>query len=289
MNVYEIITDRIVQEIDKGGIAPWQKPWKVNGEEPQNLMSHKAYRGINRFLLGCQGHARPYYLSYKQAQALGGQVRKGEKGSPVIFWKTTEYEKENPDTHELEAHDSFILRYYTVFNVSQIDGIDDKIPALPADSRKDIPIIDRCESVIGAWTDKPQIAHNGYRACYRPSLDQVTMPERETFESPEFYYSVLFHELSHSTGHERRLNRKGIAELTPFGTPNYSREELVAEMGAAFLCGETGIDNRAVQANTVAYLDNWRRALKADSKAVVIAAAQAQRAADMILGKTFTN
>lgn len=286
MNVYEVVTERILADMEKGGIAPWNKPWRTGeGEGPTNLVSHKEYRGVNRFLLGVQGYERPYFVTYNQAQALGGQVSRGAKGSPVIFWKTGIRETENPDTHEIETDKSFLLRYYTVFNVSQCEGLEGKLPALPTTEVEPVPMIERCEAMVAAWANKPTLSHWGDRAMYQPGRDKVTMPERNKFENPEYYYSTLFHELSHATGHESRLNRKGITDIAPFGSACYSREELVAEMGAAFLSGEMAIDNAAVALNTVSYLEGWRKVLRADSKAIVMAAAQAQKAADMILGR----
>lgn len=288
MNVYEIITERILAEIDKGTL-PWHKPWKSElGEESANLVSKKGYRGINRFLLAHLPYERPYFLSYKQATDLGGNVKKGEKGTPIIFWKTGTYQKEGTDG---TSHDetSFLLRYYTVFNVAQCEGIDAHLPALsPEPVTPTIATIDKAEQVVSGWNTRPTFNHvRGNRAYYTPSQDTVTMPEREQFHSSAEYYSTLFHELTHSTGHTSRLNRPTLVDASYFGSCNYSKEELVAEMGAAFLCGEAGIDNEAVVKNSAAYLDGWRRKLKADNKVVIQAAGQAQKAADHILGLTF--
>jgi Antirestriction protein len=288
MNVYEIITERLLQEIEKGTL-PWHKPWKnALGEEAANLVSKKSYRGINRFLLSQMPYERPYYLSYKQAQDLGGNVKKGEHGTPVIFWKMNTYSKKEEDGSE---HDEkgFLLRYYTVFNIAQCEGVEKHLPASKPVEGTALPAHDRAEAIVTGFHTRPTITHKaGDRAYYQPSIDSIVMPERTQFQSQAEYYSTLFHELTHSTGHTSRLNRPTLVDMVHFGDTNYSKEELCAEMGAAFLCGEAGIENEAALKNSASYLDGWRRKLKGDSKVVIHAAAQAQKAADFILGKTWS-
>ena len=286
MNVYEIITERILAEIERGTL-PWNKPWKsALGEEPANLVSKKGYRGINRFLLGHLSFERPYYVTYKQATDLGGNVRKGEKGTPVIFWKQSQYTKEDAQGIE-QTENSFVLRYYMVFNVSQCEGIDRHLPMLPSldTSMSTIQPLEAAEQIVSRYATCPTLNHvRGDRAYYQPSTDTVVLPETSQFSSQSEYYSTVFHELTHSTGHASRLNRPTLTDMTFFGSANYSKEELVAEMGAAFLCGEAGIENEAALKNSASYLDGWRKKLKMDSKIVIQAAGQAQKAADYILG-----
>lgn len=286
--VYEIITERILAEIDKGTL-PWSKPWKsALGEEPANLISKKGYRGINRFLLSCSPYARPYYLTFKQAQEAGGTVKRGEKGLPVIFWKKSTYSTKEEETGEETLHNGMLLRYYTVFNVEQCEGVDTLLPQASALPGNPLPPIPSAERIVAKYKNGPVIREvPGDRAFYRPSTDSVTMPERGQFKSQAEYYSTLFHELTHSTGHADRLKRTTLLDSHFFGDQEYSREELIAEMGAAFLCGEAGIDNEAALKNSAAYIDGWRKKLRGDSKLVVIAAAQAQKAADHILGVTW--
>ena len=182
------------------------------------------------------------------------------------------------------------LRYYSVFNVSQCEGIPaDKIPGLNGISHEHCPILE-AERIVANMPKRPEIRHGGGRACYSPAFDRVDMPKAESFRSGEDFYSVLFHELTHCTGHESRLNRKGVAgsdgEWSAFGSTPYAREELVAEMGAAFLSGHAGIVERTLN-NSAAYVQSWLQRLKDDARLVVQAAAQAQKAADFILGKQF--
>jgi len=285
MNVYEIITERILKELESGTI-PWHKPWKSElGEEPANLVSKKAYRGLNRFLLAHSPYERPYFCTYNQAQELGGQVRKGEKGTPIIFWKTGTYTKAQDDGSESEEK-SFLLRYYTVFNVAQCEGLDKHLQPIPEEKKNAIGSHEQAEFIASHYPSPPNIHYkSGDRAYYRPAHDLVVIPERYQFSSQAEFYSTLFHELTHSTGHASRLNRATLTDMVHFGSTNYSKEELVAEMGAAFLCGEAGIANEAALKNSASYIDGWRRKLKQDSKIVVHAAAQAQKAADWILGR----
>lgn len=281
-NVYEIITERICAQLEKGTI-PWQKPW--NSPEgsnllPRNLASGKAYRGVNVFLLHAMAYESPYWVTFKQAQERGGTVRKGEKATPVVFWKWLDSDQvdENGKARRIP-----LLRYYSVFNVAQCDGVEYPQPEVKT---REIAPIDAAQAIVANMPKCPTILHGGDRACYSPSLDVVKMPELGTFRSAEDYHNVLFHELTHSTGHESRLKRKGVSgsdgEWSAFGSTPYAREELVAEMGAAFLSGHAGIVERTLD-NSAAYVAGWLSRLKDDSKLVVVAAAQAQRASDFIL------
>jgi antirestriction protein ArdC len=271
---YEIVTESIIKQLESG-VAPWRKPWRTAA--PANLVSKKEYRGINVFLLASQGYGSRYWLTYRQAQTVGGNVRKGERGSKVVLWKIDEYQKRNTTSGQLEDRKSILLRYYTVFNVEQCEGIKSPDPA-PV-----ICSIEKCDSIVTAMPNPPAFEQDS-QACYRPSIDTVGMPVLSAFHSAEEYYSTLFHELTHSTGHPTRLAREGILKHNPFGSEDYSKEELVAEMGAAMLCGVAGIESQTL-GNSASYLQSWISRLKSDSRLVVSAAAQAQKAADYILGK----
>ncbi len=272
-SVYQIITEQIIKQLESG-VAPWHRPWRT--ETPRNLVSKRDYRGINVFLLACQGYGSPFWLTYKQASEMGGHVRRGEHGSKVVFWKFDKWETEDADGQTVERT-SAILRYYTVFNVEQCEGI--RAP----ESARAVNPIEECERIVSAMPNRPCF-EQGARAWYRPSTDSVGMPARGSFDSSEEYYSTLFHELTHSTGHPKRIGREGIEKLNTFGSESYSKEELVAEMGAAMLAGVAGIERRTL-ANSAAYLKSWIDVLRADSRMVVFAASQSQKAADYILGK----
>lgn len=284
-DVYSIITERMIALIDKG-VNPWRKPWVSAGAEaPRNLASGKPYRGINNLLLGMSGYEAPFWLTYRQAEERGGHVRKGEKSSLAVFWKL--YQPGNAEPAEPSADGEPqagrgrpVLRYYHVFNVEQCDGIAYAKPDVPTFAHDPIPA---AESIVGGMPCRPEIVHaDNVRAWYRPDADKVNIPDASRFERAEEYYSVLFHELAHSTGHESRLGRL-VGKPAGFGSQAYGREELIAEMTSAYLCGKCGILD-ATADNSAAYLDGWRRAIKSDPRAVVVAAGAAQRAADYILG-----
>ncbi|MEA1909711.1 MAG: zincin-like metallopeptidase domain-containing protein [Patescibacteria group bacterium] len=285
MDTYQVITDRIVGMLEHGTV-PWRKPWRLSSIDgaPVNLVSRKAYRGINVFLLACSGYDNPYWLSFNQAKSLGGHVNKGERSTMVVYWNWIDKETGDTDSHGQPVVDRIpFLRYYNVFNAQQCELPDGIVPSLP--DRPAVEPIAACESIVQAMPNRPVIASNGGNgAYYRQSTDSVHMPDRARFDKQEEYYSTLFHELTHSTGHRSRLNRKTLTDHDSFGGQNYSREELVAEMGAAFLCGVTGIETQTLD-NSGAYIASWLRALKEDKQLVVTAAAQAQKAADYIRAK----
>jgi antirestriction protein ArdC len=270
-SVYEFITGQILAELEKG-VVPWRKPWRTLS--PANLVSKKSYRGINTFLLALAGYGSQYWLTYRQAQALGGNVRKAEHGTPIVFWKFDKYETETADG-ETENRTSAFLRYYTVFNLEQCDGLKALPPARP---------IEAAEAIVSGMPNSPAF-EQAFQAAYVPSMDMVTIPSRTAFDSQAEYYSTLFHELTHSTGHAKRLAREGFDRPQMFGSESYSREELIAEMGSAMLCGVAGIEQATV-ANSAAYLKAWIARLKSDSRLVVQAASAAQKAADYIRGES---
>lgn len=282
-NVYEIVTDRIIRSLEQG-VIPWQKPWNSNGNAwPRNLITKKQYRGINVLLLACQGFSSPYWLTYNQTAVRGGQVKKGEKATPIVFWQVRDLDQSGADDRDDKQERMFVLRYYSVFNVEQTTL---EVPS--TEPKQKIEPIAACAAAVDNWQQKPQLRLDNRfenRAAYSPAMDEIKMPVIERFHSAEHYYATLFHELVHSTGHPSRLNRPGVANFDRFGSEQYSREELIAECGAAFLCGHTGITNESVERNAAAYLQNWITALKGDSRLIVSAAAQAQRAVDMILNQ----
>jgi antirestriction protein ArdC len=274
ISVYDIVTEQIIQQLESG-VAPWRKPWHTS--PPVNLISKKPYRGINVFLLAFAGYGSQYWLTYHQAQALRGNIRRGEHGTKIVFWKCKTRETESADG-EIEERKSAFLRYYTVFNLEQTEGLKALLtlpPALPIQS---------AEEIVKVMPNPPAFEQDS-RAAYIPSSDTVTMPSRTAFQSQAEYYSTLFHELVHSTGHAKRLGREGIEKIQPFGSEDYSKEELVAEMGSAMLCGAAGIEQATI-GNSAAYLRSWINRLKADSRLVISAARAAQEAADYIRGES---
>lgn len=284
---YKVITDRILEHL-AAGVVPWRRPWYVApGEGPRNVRG-TFYRGINVMLLECAGYDSPYWLTFGQAKHMGGSVKKGERGTPVVFWKWIDRKRRPADDDDDEQNTRGggrfpLLRYYTVFNLRQTKAIPDPGETIEESDgkRPAVPPIEAAEAIVAGYPSPPSIANGSRRACYSPTDDAVRMPDRDLFESGEAYYSTLFHELTHSTGHAGRLNRKFGAR---FGNQPYAREELVAELGAAFLSGRAGIETQ-IEASA-SYLENWIKALTGDPKLIVTAAAQAQKAADLILNVT---
>lgn len=278
-SVYEIITERIIERIETEGRLPWHKPW-IEGFA-RNLVSKKHYRGSNVWLLNMAPFSSPHWLTFKQAQQLGGTVRKGEKGWPVVYWSW--FKSKDKLTGEEKTFP--ILKYYTVFNLQQCEGIE--APATEGKRMNSDESIEECERVIKTMRKRPDIKHEANQAFYNPRFDYVNMPNKEMFHDAPGYYHTLFHELTHATGHESRLGRlKGDAVLAKFGSEPYAKEELVAELGASYLSGVAGIQ-ASQEDNSIAYLQGWIKALKNDPKLLVQASAQAQKAADYILGVTF--
>lgn len=281
-DIYQEVTNRVLEILERG-VVPWKNPIRrrANGDGwPKNLSSGKRYRGINVFLLAFMawqtGYSSDYWLTFRQAKDLGASVRKGEKSSLVTFWKIYEKtDEESGDELKLPC-----LRHYNVFNVEQCEDIE--ISDVADIKPLEFAPIDEAEKIIAGYRDPPLIKHEGNRAVYQPSTDTVTIAPREQFTDEESYYATLFHEAAHSTGHEKRLARQ-MDEPQPFGSPDYSREELVAEMAAGMLCGHAGITDATIE-QTASYVDHWKKALRGDKRLVINAASAGQRAADWILG-----
>ena len=278
---YAVVTDRIIEALE-AGVVPWHKPWKsLSGHGPTSLQTGKPYRGVNVWILSVtsllRGYSSPYWVTFKQAKERGGSVRKGEKGTQVVLWKP--FYTEDKETGERVKR--FMMRYFTVFNVDQCDDVTVPTPEPVAD----FDPIEAAEALSERYrkSNGPALRHAGDRAFYAPTFDSVTMPIRGSFDSIEHYYGTLFHEYAHSTGHESRLARKSLIHPAPFGSEDYSKEELVAEMAAAFMCGEAGIPVNVE--HHAAYIGSWLEVLKADRRMLVQAAAAAQKAADMVIGR----
>ena len=295
--VYAVINDRIMALLDKG-VVPWRRPWRSvtgNSTDPVNSQG-RAYRGLNRLVLGAvamlEGYSSPVWMTYRQANQLGGKVKTGEKGTAVIFWKQLEVDDADSKTGKKTIP---MLRYFTVFNFDQTENV--KLPKkLAAASQPRELVVDtfedgtqyiaEAEAIALNMPNKPVVHEKASdRAFYVPLLDAVTVPLRSQFGSIEEFYSTLFHELAHSTGHETRLNRKGANEVNhQFGSAPYAREELVAEMANAFLSAEAGIDPATLE-NSAAYIASWKKALADDPQCLVKAASAGQKAADFILNR----
>jgi antirestriction protein ArdC len=286
MDVYAIITEKIINLLEQG-IVPWRRPWTGTGL-PRNLISMKPYRGLNYFLLSASKYISPYWLTMRQANELGGHVRRGEESTAIVFWKVDDARDDAEDGSVNERDDKtrrrFLLRYYRVWNLEQCElpaKVLDKLPKIETHQHDPIGAAER---IIAEMPNPPRIEYCGSMAFYSPGTDCITLPPRELFTSSAELYCTAYHELIHSTGSEKRLAREGLCEAAPFGSPVYSKEELIAECGAAYLCAEAGISNAVID-NQAAYLSGWLSRLRADRKLLIHAAAQAQRAADYVLNR----
>jgi len=280
MNRKEIeqrITDAVTAQLREGKV-PWRKPWTCEGYLPTSLQTGKAYRGMNRLLLSMVGgqYARPLWVTYKQAQFLGGNVRKGEKGMPIIYYSMLD----SIDKETLLPKRVPLLRLSTVFNVEQCEGV--TIPAKLWHKREPVAVSDGIQALLDKYTSKPEIYHRaGDEAFYSPMLDSITVPNLEQYERAEDYAYTLAHELTHSTSHESRLNRKADG-FAPFGSANYALEELVADIGAQMTLSELGVSIDTI--NSASYVAGWLSALSNDTSLILKASAQAQKACDYMLG-----
>ncbi len=268
--IYDQITASIIAELEKGA-APWVKPWKADGTADRNLASGNAYKGINRLILGMQFKGSNTWATYKQWQDVGASVRKGEKGTHIVYFSPITKHVKNSNGEDVESTYR-LMKTYCVFNADQVDGYSAPVvdaPAIPFDSDA------LCESRIiktGAI-----VSHGGDAAFYAPSQDRIQLPNKTAFDTPASYYSTAFHELTHWTGSKNRLDR---IQTGSFGSKDYAFEELVAELGAAFLCQEHGISGELRHAG---YIQSWLKALRDDNKLIFKAAAHAQKASDFIL------
>ena len=275
MTVYEVITARILEQLERG-VVPWRRPWAL--VESKNLATGKKYRGVNAITL-----PGGLFATFKQVKALGGTVKKGSHGFPVVFFSFPDHTAEDKEKEEEkeDGRTAPIIRYYHVFRVEDCEGL--KIEKIKEEGSKPSSI-EAAETIVANMQSRPTIIEkNSGEAYYCPSTDTVQIPNRSQFPRIEEFYSTLFHELTHSTGHADRLGRKTLTAAAAFGSSEYGKEELVAEFGASFLCGTARIDNTTVE-NSAAYINNWKKVIKADSRLVIQAAGMGQKAADYILG-----
>jgi len=280
-DIYSRVTHQIITHLEQG-VSPWHKPWNAQhaaGRITRPLRSSgQPYQGINVLLLWCEavdkGYTTPTWITYRQAATLGGQVRKGEHGSLVVY--ADRIRKTETDSEGLESEREIpFLKGYTVFNIQQVEGL----PAHfynPVEPLKPAERLDQAESFFAATG--ATIRYGGNRAYYSPAHDFIQMPPRESFIDPQSHAATVLHELCHLTGHPTRLNREFGKR---FGDQAYSMDELVAELGSAYLCADLGITPE-VREDHAAYLAHWLNVLKADNRAIFTAASQAQRAADFL-------
>lgn len=291
--IHEIVTEKMIAAL-KQGVVPWRQTWSGNAQAgfPVSLSSRRPYRGINIWLLGLtameRGYRSPWWGTYEQIEKLGGQVRKGQTrkngtGSVGIIGYNS-HRREDPLSGEVTFFPS--MYFWNVFNAEQADGLPDWCyPTI--EDRGGAGVLESAQGVMDGYLQRdgaPKFRYMGDKAHYQPSIDTITIPAPETFESPEARYATEFHEAGHSTGHRSRLSRPGIDGFDHFGSDRYSREELVAEMTSVLLCTHAGICTDAIFDNSAAYVGNWLTALDNDHRLVIKASTAAFAAMEHILG-----
>lgn len=274
MDIYAEITSRIITQMEQG-LIPWQKPW-IGSNSAVSYATGKPYSLLNQMLLGEPGE----YLTYKQCTQAGGHVRKGEKARMVVFWKWLQ----QTDEETGEVKEIPYLRYYSVFHISQCEDITPRHINRPENA---FTADQTAESIISSYLERSGVSlcHKDIAsAFYRPSDDSISLPYRERFKSTAGYYGTAFHELAHSTGHASRLNR--INSTAHFGSTDYSKEELIAEIAASALVNHAGLETTDSFRNNGAYVQNWLQVLKNDKRFIVSASGKAEKAVNLILGQT---
>lgn len=276
-DVYEMVTDRIIEQLEQGVIS-WEKPWGGVIDGAYNRISKKPYSLLNQMLLQHSGE----YATFKQWSELGGHIRKGEKAEIVVFWKLQPYEDENADGEKIIKQIP-LLRYYNVFHVSQVDGIEPK--ELDLNEFEPIEEAERIKTEYMTREHLKILEKLTDKAFYSPTFDYIQIPCKEQYQNVEEFYSTLFHEMVHSTGYKTRLDREDVKDCMYFGSENYSKEELTAELGSAFLVNLLGIETKNSFRNSSAYIQGWLGRLRGDKKFIVSASSKAEKAVKYILNE----
>lgn len=275
INVYEMVTDRIIKELEKGNI-PWKKPWAGTKEGAFNRISKKSYSLLNQMLLSKSGE----YASFKQWSELGGKIKKGSKSEIVVFWKIQNIVEEKEDgTTEIKQIP--LLRYYNVFHISQVEGVE----PLKENELPELEPIEEAEALITKYKNRENIKiieTISNDAFYSPMCDYIKVPCKGQYQNIEEFYSTLFHEIIHSTGHKTRLDRLDTSSKAAFGSETYSKEELVAEIGSATLMNLLGIESKQTFKNSTAYIQSWLKVLRNDKRFIVSASSKAEKAVEYI-------
>ena len=285
--VISAVITPIIDKMEKDQKLFWKQRWKDGGfsTEQMNLFSKRPYSGINRWSTALQGKETPYWLTFNQCSKLGGKVKRGAKHAKVVWWAQVKTKSKKADGSEEETGSFYApVKYHRVFNLADTEGID-LVEVLGTAAPKDtenFDSIEACEEVIAGYVDGPKVQHRtGGKPSYSRSKDLVIMPQPTDFEAPEHYYATKFHELSHSTGHPDRLNRKSLTEFSEFGDVSYCKEELITELSAAILCHKCGIDSKTID-DSAAYLQGWLKALRADPSMLLASAQLAEKAVNCI-------
>lgn len=275
VDVYQMVTDRIINQLEKG-IIPWHRPWIMIKDGAFNRVTKRPYSMLNQMILEHKGE----YATFKQWSELGGKIKKGAKSEFVVFWKI--YGKENNEDEDAKVFP--ILRFYKVFHISQAEGVE----PLPKQEYNHKPL-EEAERFANDYIEREGIildVCDSNKAFYRPASDMIVVPDKKQFEYIEEYYGTLFHEIVHSTGSKNRLNRLNGVAWAGFGSDDYSKEELVAEIGSSAIMNMLGLENVNTFQNTIAYIQSWLKVLKGDNHFIVSASSMAEKAVNFIKGNT---
>lgn len=276
MDVYHMVTDRILKQLEEG-VIPWKKPWADCLEGTFNRVSRKSYSLLNQMLLSKSGE----YATYKQWQQVGGRVKKGEKSEIVVFWKLNEIQ-EKTETGELVNKTIPILKYYNVFHITQVENV---MPLIRTEQYETNSIV-KAEEILNNYIQREKITlsiQESDRAFYLPSKDSITLPLLSQFQNAEEFYSTAFHECGHSTMKKNRCDREDENRSSYFGNESYSKEELVAEITSATILNSIGIETEQSFQNSASYIQSWIKVLKENTRFIVSASGKAEKAVKYIL------
>lgn len=288
-NAYDKVTEAMIAQLDKG-VIPWRRPWATKGNMPANFATGREYTGfMNCMLLACSGYESRYWATFGQIKKMGGKLKSDSRGTGRIITFGSKITTKDRITGE--DKDIWLRKAWTVFNLGQTEGLENKKRAIAERAQNEQPAPDSTEgyeefmSIAESFlkTSGPDFQTQGSLAAYSPKRDRIVMPKLETFKSTDHYAATLAHEVTHSTGHQKRLAREGVVNEIRYGSHTYSKEELVAEMGSAFFAGICGFGTEEVFENSAAYVESWRKELSKDPKLIVHAASEAQKAVDLVL------
>lgn len=280
--IFKHVTDKIIEQLQNGNVV-WKQPWANNGP-PMNLISKRPYNGINLLLLAMAGYASPYWLTEKAVVKLRGKIKSNESPHEVFFWRIqrSEISTDKSEGEQQKARSNIFYKTFQLYNIEQCEGLEYKIPSYVKHAFSPIKA---CETIVKNMPMCPIVEEKFPGAYYMPIFDLINMPPKILFEKTAEYYATLFHEIVHSTGHKKRLGRHGkMRDVFESQHHAYSQEELVAEIGAGFLCAFSGIENKILE-NTSTYIKSWLRCFKRKRRIFFFAAAQAQMAVNYILGR----
>ena len=277
--VLDAVVSQIIERIEATGVLPWQRPWR-SANQPMNMEYKNAYSGLNRWSCILAGYTSPFWLTFPQIRKFGGKIKKGNQHTKIMKVALIEKKRKNAQgEEEVYARWTQPVKYYKMWNLEQTEGIE--APEVADDGS--FEPIKACEDVVKGFTDAPAVVFGGSKASYNLKKDEIEIPKKEAFISPEEFYNTLFHEYAHATGHSSRLNRRTLVENANFGTETYGKEELVAELTASMLCGHCNVEQKTIN-NSSAYISGWLNKMRAEPRMLMASAGMAEKAFKHVVG-----